>query len=336
MALGNGTPVLSANGLTLTIPITGGTTPYLPATGVTGFSVKANGITVAISSAVVTSTNVVATLATAIDEHAVVKTSYSSGNVVDSAGSPASLAAMVSVTTTNNSTVSSSASLTIASAVLSAAGDVLTITIGGTPTLPLNPGVGLGVPRGFTVKANTVAQTIDDIVVSGSTIVATLSNDLSSGATVTLNYSSGNISDSDGATLHAYQDVTVTNNSTIGPDRVYGVIPEVTSVTNTLTWDAVTNAATYKVYKDGSGTALATVTAPTVTYDDVVTDGLSHYYTIAAVDTNTHIGPLSKIIKFPAPFGLSETVDEGGDPNTIPADDDRIKQGIAHGGGFTS
>lgn len=99
----SGTPVLSANGTTLTLIFTVASSPLIPSTGITGFVVHDNGVVAAQASAVVaSSTHVVITLSSAIGKNHPVTVSYAPGNLTDTAA--AALAAFTATTVTNNST----------------------------------------------------------------------------------------------------------------------------------------------------------------------------------------------------------------------------------------
>ncbi len=95
---------LAANGtvLTVTLSVTG-TQPLLPATGVTGFTVKVDGVTVSQASAVRGSaTTITITLSTSVKKNHAVTVAYTPGNVTDT--DVLALAAFTAQSVTNSST----------------------------------------------------------------------------------------------------------------------------------------------------------------------------------------------------------------------------------------
>lgn len=108
MALAIGAASVDATGLILTVPITGGVSPILPATDVEGFSVLVNGAGLAIDSGTATGATITLNLFEPVRDGDIVRLSYlaADGNVTDSTPvTPLVLADSPNNVVTNNSTV---------------------------------------------------------------------------------------------------------------------------------------------------------------------------------------------------------------------------------------
>lgn len=116
---------ISSNRLTVVVFTQNGTTPLLPASAATGFTVKLGGVTQTISSAACTSNYIVIMMSTAIGA-GTVTVEYTGGNVTDNIGTP--MTAFTAQTTTPLTALSAgSASLTDAKSItVSAASSGLT------------------------------------------------------------------------------------------------------------------------------------------------------------------------------------------------------------------
>ena len=105
MALAIATITTDSTGKVLTVNISGGTSPILPASNATGFVVRVGSTTLPYASAAAASAHVTITLYDSIRVGDIVVVDYTPGNVVDSAGTPLVLGASTGHAVTNNSTV---------------------------------------------------------------------------------------------------------------------------------------------------------------------------------------------------------------------------------------
>ena len=89
----------------------------------------------------------------------------------------------------------------------------------------------------------------------------------------------------------------------------------------TLTWNAVTGAAKYEVYrarsKDGTYTKYSTTTGTAYTNSSYLTSGTTYYYKVRALDANGNAGPYSAVVsvtcrlKLTAPTVTGSTDSQG-------------------------
>lgn len=105
---------VNAAGTTLTITFTeAGSPPVLPASSVTGFTLKAGGVTTgSLTSTAISSTTYTATTGRTILSGETLTLDYAPGNVTDSAGSPNAMLTFSATSVTNNSTQTVSAVIT--------------------------------------------------------------------------------------------------------------------------------------------------------------------------------------------------------------------------------
>lgn len=214
-------PTLSAAavpsaGATVVLDFTeAGSSPLLPATSVTGFSVTVAGVSRSITAAARTaSTQITLTLASLVYPAQVVLVSYSGGNVTDSAAVPNSLATITNAAVTNNSTADAVAPI-LATATVADAGTTVALTFVESASPPLLPASGV---TGFSLTTNGLSVVIASATRTASTtITLTLGQTIHAGDVVLLSYSGGNVTDSASPanSLATVTNAAVTNNSLI-------------------------------------------------------------------------------------------------------------------------
>ena len=84
----------------------------------------------------------------------------------------------------------------------------------------------------------------------------------------------------------------------------------------TLTWNAVTGAAKYEVYrarsKDGDYTKYSTTTGTAYTNSSYLTSGATYYYKVRALDANGNAGPYSAVVSVTCRLKLTAPAVTGG------------------------
>ena len=84
----------------------------------------------------------------------------------------------------------------------------------------------------------------------------------------------------------------------------------------TLTWNAVTGAAKYEVYrarsKDGTYSKYSTTTGTAYTNSSYLTSGATYYYKVRALDANGNAGPYSAVVSVTCRLKLSAPTVTGG------------------------
>ena len=84
----------------------------------------------------------------------------------------------------------------------------------------------------------------------------------------------------------------------------------------TLTWNAVTGAAKYEVYrarsKDGDYTKYSTTTGTAYTNSSYLTSGTTYYYKVRALDANGNAGPYSAVVSVTCRLKLTAPTVTGG------------------------
>ena len=84
----------------------------------------------------------------------------------------------------------------------------------------------------------------------------------------------------------------------------------------TLTWNAVSGAAKYEVYrarsKDGTYTKYSTTTGTAYTNSSYLTSGATYYYKVRALDANGNAGPYSAVVSVTCRLKLSAPTVTGG------------------------
>ena len=84
----------------------------------------------------------------------------------------------------------------------------------------------------------------------------------------------------------------------------------------TLTWNAVTGAAKYEVYrarsKDGTYTKYSTTTGTAYTNSSYLTSGTTYYYKVRALDANGNAGPYSAVVSVTCRLKLTAPTVTGG------------------------
>ena len=84
----------------------------------------------------------------------------------------------------------------------------------------------------------------------------------------------------------------------------------------TLTWNAVTGAAKYEVYrarsKDGTYTKYSTTTGTAYTNSSYLTSGITYYYKVRALDANGNAGPYSAVVSVTCRLKLTAPAVTGG------------------------
>ena len=84
----------------------------------------------------------------------------------------------------------------------------------------------------------------------------------------------------------------------------------------TLTWNAVTGAAKYEVYrarsKDGDYTRYSTTTGTAYTNSSYLTSGATYYYKVRALDANGNAGPYSAVVSVTCRLKLTAPTVTGG------------------------
>ncbi len=84
----------------------------------------------------------------------------------------------------------------------------------------------------------------------------------------------------------------------------------------TLTWNAVTGAAKYEVYrarsKDGTYTKYSTTTGTAYTNSSYLTSGTTYYYKVRALDANGNAGPYSAVVSVTCRLKLTAPAVTGG------------------------
>ena len=84
----------------------------------------------------------------------------------------------------------------------------------------------------------------------------------------------------------------------------------------TLTWNAVTGAAKYEVYrarsKDGTYTKYSTTTGTAYTNSSYLTSGATYYYKVRALDANGNAGPYSAVVSVTCRLKLTAPTVTGG------------------------
>jgi uncharacterized repeat protein (TIGR02059 family) len=209
MAFTLNTATVNAAGTSIAVTFTGiDLAPLLPATGVTGFTVKVNTVARTVSSATASGSTVTLNLATPVVMGDTVTVSYAPGNLTDSSGTPETLTAFTDQAATNSAT-----KFGLGTATVAAAGSEVVLTFPNATT-NVSPATGI---TGFTVKVGGVLRTIRSATRSATkTVTLKLVGFVGADKTVTVSYSGGNLVDTAGSpnSLATLTNEAVTNNST--------------------------------------------------------------------------------------------------------------------------
>lgn len=230
--------VLNANvpaaGTTVIVNMTEATSPpVLPASGVTGFSVTVAGVNRSVTSASRTAaTQFTLVLSSPVLVSQVVTLSYVPGNVTDSAVPPNAMAAASGIAVTNNSTQALDAIAPVFStALIPAAGNTVVVNLIEASSPPVVPVSGV---LGFFVVVDGVDVDIVSASRSGSTqITLALLVPVYVNQVVTVEYTQGNVADSQGNLMGSFHPQAVVNGSTQTPGGVldtFGPVPSGGSV----------------------------------------------------------------------------------------------------------
>jgi hypothetical protein len=203
----------------------------------------------------------------------------------------------------------------VASASVNAAGTTFTVNFTEAGSPPVLPASGA---TGFTLNASLAAVTLSSPSISGTTYTATISRAIRSGETLTLDYASGNVTDSATSpnSLVGFTGTSVTNNSTqampstatvAGPSS--GTVgAESTAFTATLNVTAPPGGTVVNLASNGSGDVFhatpggGTVTSITIASGQTV----GSFYLVPGTTGSRTITPTSSGITF-SPTTLAYT-----------------------------
>lgn len=105
---------------------------------------------------------------------------------------------------------------TFASASVPTNGNSIAVVLTEADSAPILPASGV---TGFTVLVNGTARSISSATASGTTVTLNLASPIYQGETVTVSYAPGNVTDSASNAMASFGAQSVTNNSTVKPQR---------------------------------------------------------------------------------------------------------------------